>query len=229
MQSPEYSYVAPTLADSTQAHGTYWSVFFVSAHTENPTVHYDSDPDSGYSLDNIPPLPIRDMVVNPNSWFTLTWTVPGEYEGEHPISTYDIRYNTIPVGADTQAWWNSAVACSGTKFFNYAVGDTDSIQVAKESWNHPVVYFAIKGLDSRPNASGISNIVRFECGDVNGDGLINVSDVMYLINRLFISGPPPAPLAVGDVDCNGVINVSDVVYLINFLFLIPPGPPPCGL
>jgi hypothetical protein len=61
-------------------------------------------------------------------------------------------------------------------------------------------------------------------GDANGDGVINVSDVVYLINYLFISGPAPVPLEAGDVNCDGMINVSDVVYLINYLFIS--GPPP---
>jgi len=228
MQFTEYSYVAPTLADSTYEDGMYWSVFFVSAHTQNPTVHYDSDPDSGYSLDNIPPLPIRDLVVDPNSWFTLQWIVPGEYLGERPISTYDIRYNTVPVDADTQAWWNSATACAGEGFFNYSVGKTDSLKVAKDCGCHPVVYFAIKGLDSRPNASEISNIIQFKCGDANGDVVVNVNDVVYLINYLFVPGsPPPDPMAVGDVNCDGKVDVTDVVYLINSLF-VAGSPPPCG-
>jgi hypothetical protein len=55
--------------------------------------------------------------------------------------------------------------------------------------------------------------------------VINVSDVVYLINHLFIDGPAPVPLAVGDVNCDGVVNVSDVVYLINHLFIN--GPAPC--
>jgi hypothetical protein len=65
-------------------------------------------------------------------------------------------------------------------------------------------------------------------GDANGDGVINVTDVVYLINYKFLvpPGPPPKPWEAGDVDCNGTINITDVVYLINFLFLDPPGPPP---
>jgi 3',5'-cyclic AMP phosphodiesterase CpdA len=65
-------------------------------------------------------------------------------------------------------------------------------------------------------------------GDANGDGVINVTDVVYLINYLFLipPGPAPQPWAAGDANCDGTINVSDVVYLINYLFLIPPGPPP---
>lgn len=64
------------------------------------------------------------------------------------------------------------------------------------------------------------------CGDVNGDGLVNASDVVYLINYLFIAGPPPVPLQTGDVNSDGSVNASDVVYLINYLFI--GGPPPCS-
>jgi hypothetical protein len=71
--------------------------------------------------------------------------------------------------------------------------------------------------------------VQFLCGDVNKDGVVNVTDVVYLINYLFIGGPAPVPiLHVGDVNQDEVVNVTDVVYLINYLFLIPPGPPPCS-
>ena len=64
-------------------------------------------------------------------------------------------------------------------------------------------------------------------GDVNADGIVNVNDVVYLINYLFVpASPPPVPLEAGDATCDGIINVNDVVYLINYLF-VPGSPPPC--
>jgi len=64
-------------------------------------------------------------------------------------------------------------------------------------------------------------------GDVNADGIVNVNDVVYLINCLFVPGsPPPVPLEAGDATCDGITNVNDVVYLINYLF-VPGSPPPC--
>jgi hypothetical protein len=63
-------------------------------------------------------------------------------------------------------------------------------------------------------------------GDTNGDDIIDISDVVCLINYLFIGGPPPVPLAAGDCNRDTVVDVSDVVYLLNYLFV--GGPPPSG-
>ena len=63
-------------------------------------------------------------------------------------------------------------------------------------------------------------------GDVNADGTITVSDIVYLINYLFKLGPAPIPIhGVGDANCDGKVSVLDVVYLINYLF--KGGPAPC--
>jgi hypothetical protein len=50
-----YSVIAPTLGDSTAQGGIYWSTFFVRARTATPGVYFDSEPDSGYSVDNLEP------------------------------------------------------------------------------------------------------------------------------------------------------------------------------
>jgi hypothetical protein len=76
----------------------------------------------------------------------------------------------------------------------------------------------------------LEGILSYVCsgyllGDANGDGNINVSDVVYLINYLFIGGPAPDPIARGDVNRDNFVNVTDVVYLINYLFI--GGPSPC--
>jgi hypothetical protein len=62
-------------------------------------------------------------------------------------------------------------------------------------------------------------------GDANGDGVIDVADVTFLINYLFLQGSAPDPLALGDANCDGVVDVADLMHLINYLFLDgqPPG------
>jgi len=66
--------------------------------------------------------------------------------------------------------------------------------------------------------------VQLLCGDVTGDGVIDIGDVFYLINYLFRSGPAPDPLWIGNVNGDEVVDIGDVVYLINYLFR--EGPPP---
>jgi hypothetical protein len=51
-----YGYVAPTLFDSTKVAGMHWSAFYVSGHTSDPAIVYESVPDSGYSVDNLAPF-----------------------------------------------------------------------------------------------------------------------------------------------------------------------------
>ena len=63
-------------------------------------------------------------------------------------------------------------------------------------------------------------------GDVTGDELINVSDVVFLVNYLYKEGPAPSPLLLGDVNCDDDINVGDVIYLVNYLYQA--GTEPCS-
>ena len=64
----------------------------------------------------------------------------------------------------------------------------------------------------------------YVAGDANGDDLVDIADVVYLINYLYKGGPPPDPLAAGDPNADCVISLSDLVYLINYLYR--GGPPP---
>jgi serine protease AprX len=63
-------------------------------------------------------------------------------------------------------------------------------------------------------------------GDVTGDGEINASDIIYLIDYLYRDGRAPSPLFLGDVNCDDIVNVADVVYLINYAY--QNGSDPCS-
>ena len=52
-------------------------------------------------------------------------------------------------------------------------------------------------------------------GDINGDGVINVSDVTALINKIL--GTATYADATCDINADGVVNVSDVTALINII------------
>ncbi|UCB53466.1 MAG: dockerin type I repeat-containing protein [Candidatus Zixiibacteriota bacterium] len=69
------------------------------------------------------------------------------------------------------------------------------------------------------------NVRRSVHGDANGDGTINIADVMYMVNYLYRNGPYPASFEAGDANCDGVHGILDVLILVNYLYKggRPPG------
>ena len=55
----------------------------------------------------------------------------------------------------------------------------------------------------------------FKLGDVNGDGLVDISDVTELIDAVLHG--IPVDLSVGDMNFDGYIDVSDVTALISIV------------
>jgi hypothetical protein len=68
-----YAYAAQTLQDST-ASGNPYAAFFVQALTANPFVFYNSNVDSGYSVDNLsPPQPLPFSALYASTNVFLHW------------------------------------------------------------------------------------------------------------------------------------------------------------
>ncbi|HUU46217.1 MAG TPA: S8 family serine peptidase [Acidobacteriota bacterium] len=93
--------------------------------------------------------------------------------------------------------------------------------------------------DGYPNAftAGTVTITGLPCdcsfhGDLNGDGIISILDVVMVVDVAFRSGAPaptdPAcPHATrADYNCDGMVNVLDVVMAVDIAFR--DGPPPCN-
>ncbi|MGB2989710.1 MAG: dockerin type I repeat-containing protein, partial [Candidatus Zixiibacteriota bacterium] len=64
-----------------------------------------------------------------------------------------------------------------------------------------------------------------QCGDCNGDFVVNIGDVVLLVGYLFkSSAPPKCPVNRGDCNSDGIINVADIVYLVGYLYRGGPTP-----
>ncbi len=77
----------------------------------------------------------------------------------------------------------------------------------------------------------IANIDHpFERGDANQDGSADVSDGVFTLNFLFVSGSSePTCMKAADVNDDGVVDISDPMALLGFMFLGSPTiPPPVG-
>jgi hypothetical protein len=207
-----YSAVIPTLKDSSVTDGMYWSVFFIRAGTADPTLYFDSPVDSGYSLDNLSPSPPAGLLASHEPAVTkLSW---------NPTEASDFDYYTVY--RDTLGGFTP----DPTNRLGYTI---DSVFVDSTAELGRTCYYSVCATDFSGNVSDPSNEaegIRYITGDCNASGVVEPSDVVYLINYLFRNRPPPTPLEAGDCSCDGTVVPGDVVCLLNYLFRGWP-PPPC--
>ncbi len=88
----KYSYIAPTLHDSTTTGGMNWSIFVISAYSANNKAVYLSAPDSGYSIDNLKPVqPTGLTAANDPGGVKLGWN----FAPDPDIDYYAVYRSTI--------------------------------------------------------------------------------------------------------------------------------------
>ena len=113
-----------------------------------------------------------------------------------------IMCSLIPTGTHDQRFCGGSRVLVAT--FTFAVEDSTTICI-DTTW-FPTGRPAFSRSDAvtylpRDNMPHCAGIVLSEYGDANGDGVINISDVMYMVNYLYRSGPYPASFEAGDANC----------------------------
>ncbi len=73
----------------------------------------------------------------------------------------------------------------------------------------------------------------FRRGDANVDGIVDISDAIFILGYLFLGTTSPACVSAAEANGDGNVDLSDSVMVLNFLFLggsPPPAPGPfeCG-
>jgi hypothetical protein len=160
-QQSEYVYRASALADST-ASGIPYSVYVVSAHTTTPTVWYVSYPDSGYSVDNLPPEAPGGLLAE-QSFSPIGLALSWDLSAANDISHY-------------------AVYRGSSEGFVPSVGNRVVVPIEPEwfdgSWRWSSSYhYKISAVDIHGNESGFT-LVRPD--DVTGGDTPKAPEASYL-------------------------------------------------
>lgn len=72
-----------------------------------------------------------------------------------------------------------------------------------------------------PDVSFNINVLDYTPGDVNGDGSLNVMDVVKLVNYIMGRNPSDFVFAAADMDENDKINVMDLVNVVDIIMSTP--------
>ena len=73
------------------------------------------------------------------------------------------------------------------------------------------------GKDNRMTSYAVAQEESFLLGDVNGDGVVNITDVIYLVNYIMQPESTTIILKAADVNIDGNINITDAVGIINLI------------
>ena len=117
----------------------------------------------------------------------------------------DMDYFDIPVLAGE----DSIVTIPVTPSVGIPLGNISNLSFCATSRMDTTV-FDIKNTGAKAVLQG---------GDANFDGIVLVSDLVYMVDYLFKGGPSPIPIDdSGDFTCEDEINVADLTSMVDFLF-----------
>jgi predicted GH43/DUF377 family glycosyl hydrolase len=74
---------------------------------------------------------------------------------------------------------------------------------------------------------GLAKSYTVRPGDANGDGVVDVFDVVFLLTYLYEGGAAPKRTSAVDSDCDHAIDVFDILYLVKYTFAGGPEPGKC--
>lgn len=140
------------------------------------------------------------LQMNVNTTRHLTATVLPTYASDRSVSWSSSNPNVVTVDA------NGAVTASrmGTAVITATTNGVTALG------NHLEVKCVVTVLASGGNTDVLP-------GDVNGDGVVNITDVTALIHYILNGGATGIDLDNADVNQDGTINISDVTVLIRLI------------
>ena len=141
------------------------------------------------------------------------FTLGGAHYMLYPSGDFNssFNFNLVQNTTDTSFDGHQLMWCFPKRGLGNVNSDTWSAQctAVPVSATDAMLYLYVPG--NGMAAYQLSKNVKF--GDVNGDGIVDVSDVTALINMIL--GTTPADLEVADINADGILDVTDVTALIN--------------
>jgi hypothetical protein len=204
VQQDTYIAAVPTVADSSTS-GTNHSVFVLTAHTTAPPIWYASEPDSGYSLDNIAPSVPSEFAVayNTGSGNQLSWDPCPDADFQYFNVYRSTDPDFIPSPSDlvhsaiTTDWtdpdydgWNVYYKVTALDFVG---NESDAASAGTmTAVSGPVIPQTFGLYPNVPNPFNSTTSIRYDVPTGGGVVTLRIYDVSGRLVRTLVDGPQPA-------------------------------------
>lgn len=119
------------------------------------------------------------------------------------VAVQDISPGFIFLG-----WYAGGQKVSNNASFNYLMPYEDITLTAR------LLYDPVSPGDPTSDYAQ-DDIQNTKLGDLNDDGIVNVTDAVILINHYLQNTTEELPIGVADINRDGILNVTDAVGIIN--------------
>ena len=148
----------------------------------------------------------------------LEFVLPVDGDGNYSIEGEE------PYGPDSYSWSyenddDIFSAMQGGAFRlpngNTLITDCDSARILEVTSEGHIVWEYIESGDNVVIARAQKYSINYfnVVGDINGDGILNILDIVSLVNLVLLGDYDQA----GDMNLDGIINILDIVFLVNVI------------
>ena len=174
---------------------------------------------------------IFKIVMMPDCGVPTFTTLPSEFN-MYPDNQFQFQFNADPVACD-----EIPVYCilEGPGEINNYSGLWQYTPTTEDIGLHQLIIKACQNTMGNCGYHTVNVNVKELCcelrGDIDNQGgttPINISDLTYIVDYLFVQGPEPVCRFNADLNNDMEIMITDLTFLVDYLFGNGPAPVPCS-
>lgn len=124
-----------------------------------------------------------------------------------PLPEFEVTYDGFKNDETSEVLWKQPVI-ETTATSESEPGEYEITVYDAEAQNYEITYFKGKLTIEKPD---------FILGDVNSDGLVNVTDIVVTVNYIMEKPSPDFNKEAADLNGDGEINVTDIVMMVSII------------
>lgn len=175
------------------------------------------------------PEPISAMMVDVVGDVEGYVYIGDGFDAGHSITDIDVSSILI----------NGSVAPIATEIITLGGAETEVLKVSMPlgdfveyyvdglMWDFSYRSYTVTGSYTASGTFGVTDTFEFRghtSGDLNLDGVVDISDLVFMVDFMSVGGEAPRIVELADVNSSGSLDIADLVYFVDLMFMGGPAP-----